>query len=123
MKKLLIVLLITAGFAQNIVEPALPPTVVNIGTWTWGGGIDQEAFDSGWGMPINQQFSLTREDQVIRGLYHTTTWDYGFNQNYTFNQIGVQTSFEFGTAPTFGIAAAGAITRPQKRDPIPVPGF
>ena len=119
MKKVIIVMLVAFGFSQNISHPTLPPTVVNISNWTWGGGINQEAYDSGWGMPIVQQLSITREDQVIHGLLHTTNWDYGFNQSYTFNQIGAQTSFEFGSDPTFGIASSGAITRPQVSTPLP----
>ena len=121
--KYVLILMVSMGLCQDIVKPALPPTVVNIANWTSTGHLDQQAYDTGWGMPIVQHLSITREDGAFPGLLHTNNWDYGFNQSYTFNQIGAQTSFEFGTDPTFGIASAGAITRPQKSDPIPTPGF
>jgi hypothetical protein len=89
----------------------LAPTIVNIANWTHS-TIDFDNMWSGWGMPIPQQISITREDGAIKDLLHTNTWDYGFNQSYTFNQIGAQTTFEHGTKPTYGISSAGAITRP-----------
>ena len=90
---------------------SLAPTIVNISNWTHG-SINDVAFNSGWGLPIPQHLSITREDQVILGLLHTNTWDYGFNQSYTFNQVGAQTTYEVGTNPTFGMSSSGAITRP-----------
>ena len=109
---LFIVTVVSLAFPQFNGEVNLAPTIVNISTWTWGGGLDQEAYDTGWGMPIKQQISITREDQMVNGLLHTINWDYGFNQSYTFNQIGAQTTFEFGPEATFGQSSAGAITRP-----------
>ena len=106
------VTLVTLSFAQMNGEVKLAPSVVNISNWTWGGGLDQQAYLSGWGMPIKQQISITREDQIVQGLLHTNSWDYGFNQSYTFNQIGAQTTFEFGKVATFGQSSPGAITRP-----------
>ena len=90
---------------------SLAPTIVNISNWTHG-SLNDAAFQSGWGLPIPQHLSITREDQVILGLLHTNTWDYGFNQSYTFNQIGAQTTYEVGNQPTFGMSSSGAITRP-----------
>ena len=121
---LLLITIFSFGFTQMTGEVELAPTVVNIATWTWGGGLDQKAYDSGWGMPIKQQISITREDQMVPGLLHTNNWDYGFNQSYTFNQIGAQTTFEFGPVATFGQSSAGAITRPKQNNgwqPIPPP--
>ena len=89
----------------------LAPTIVNISNWTHS-TIDFNNMWSGWGMPIPQQLSITREDGAIKGLLHTNTWDYGFNQSYTFNQIGAQTTYEHGTQPTYGMSSSGAITRP-----------
>ena len=116
--KYIFMLMLSLGLGQDIIKPALAPTVVNIANWTSTGHLNQEAYNSGWGMPITQHLSITREDGVFPGLLHTTNWDYGFNQSYTFNQIGAQTSFEFGTGPTFGIASAGAITRAQTSTPV-----
>jgi len=108
---------------QNVGQVDLPMTVVNISNYT--GPLDQQAFDTGWGLPIVQQLSITREDQVFRGLLHTNTWNYGFSQGYTFNQIGAQTSFEMtGMTPyqeqvnaQYGIGSPGAITRPLPTNP------
>ena len=97
--------------SPNYGTVSLAPTIVNISNWTHG-SINDNAFYSGWGLPIPQHLSITREDQVIHGLLHTNTWDYGFNQSYTFNQIGAQTTYEVGTNPTFGMSSSGAITRP-----------
>ena len=90
---------------------ALAPTIVNISNWTHS-TIDFDNMWSGWGMPIPQQLSITREDGAIKNLLHTNTWDYGFNQSYTFYQIGAQTTFEHGVQPTYGMSSSGAITRP-----------
>lgn len=104
--------------SQDFGTVQLAPTIVNISNWTHG-SINEAALQTGWGMPIPQQLSITREDQAIKGLLHTNTWDYGFNQSYTFNQVGAQTTFEVGKNPTFGMSSAGAITRPLDVNPWP----
>ena len=60
----------------------LAPTIVNISNWTHS-TIDFNNMWSGWGMPIPQQLSITREDGAIKGLLHKDNQQlYTIGKNY-----------------------------------------